>query len=130
MITSRTWSKRLYTIGVIILLLGLSSAVPVYLTADSGDDNDAGYQVVGKNMYPGMHIQSKKYMHDLELYGGKAAVLADEFNRWFEELWYGQTLAFTIAGLSILLALGFFTSAHLSSSGISADIDAEIDKKT
>jgi len=44
-------------------------------------------------MYPMMPEDSKMYQRDLELYGGKAAVLADEFWRWFVTLWHGTRLA-------------------------------------
>jgi hypothetical protein len=47
---------------------------------------------------------TKKYLRDLELYGGKANVLATELRRGFERLWQGRRLAVTLAGLTLLLA--------------------------
>jgi hypothetical protein len=125
---NQTWRTVLNILSAIILLVGLSSAVAVYFITDSGADNEAGYEVVGKNVYPAMHERSKKYMHDLELYGGKAAVLADEINRWFEGLWHGQTLAFTIAVLAIALSLGIYSVTRLTFSGIRVNTD-EISKR-
>jgi len=92
---------RLYVIALVILLAGLGSATVIYLTAESGSDQVVGYE------------NSKRYMHDLELYGGKANVLANELERWFAGLWQGRSLAFTVAFISIFLASVFFLSARL-----------------
>ena len=123
-IKEQRWSKQLYLAGIIILLAGLGSAAAVYVNTDSGNEEVGEYEVVGKNVYPGMHEKSKKYVHDLELYVGKAAVLADEINRWFEDLWHGRTLAYTIAVLSIIMSLGLFAVAHYLS-GVNVASDAE-----
>ncbi|HUI44605.1 MAG TPA: hypothetical protein VL122_01275 [Nitrospirota bacterium] len=119
---------RLYLISAALLLTGLGSAILIYLTADNEGDSVSGYEVVGGYIYPGMHENSKKYIHDLEVYGGKAAVLADEFNHWFYGLWHGQTLAFTIACLTIFFSLVVFIAARSSASDPS-DTPGE-DKKT
>jgi hypothetical protein len=128
-IKERKWSKQLYLAGIIMLLAGLGSALAIYVNTDSDDEDIAGYTIVGKKMYPGMHEKSKKYVHDLEMYGGKAAVLADEFDRWFEDLWHGRTLAYTIAVLSVITSLGLFAVAHYLS-GVNVAADMEDDKKT
>jgi hypothetical protein len=50
----------------------------------------------------------------LELYGGKTAVLANEFRYWFIGLWHGKSLAFTIACITIFISLGvYFIANHL-----------------
>jgi hypothetical protein len=120
---------RLYIVSAALLLAGLGSAILIYLTADNDGDSVPGYEVVGGYIYPGMHENSKKYIHDLEVYGGKAAVLADEFNRWFFGLWHGQTLAFTIADLTILISLIVFIVARNSASDLS-ETPGEEHKKT
>jgi hypothetical protein len=104
--------KRLFLISLAVLLIGLGSAVAVYFAADEAQDDEQGYEVAGKFIYPAMNERSKKYRHDLEMYGGKAAVLADDINRWFDALWRGRNLAFTVAVLSVLTALGFFVAAR------------------
>ncbi|HEY5864689.1 MAG TPA: hypothetical protein VI542_03920, partial [Candidatus Tectomicrobia bacterium] len=43
---------------------------------------------------------SKKYVRDLELYGGKITILAVEFRQWCARLWQGHNLAYTIACIS------------------------------
>jgi len=77
-----------------ILLAGVASAVVLYLAAAP----PAGP--------PGERPEdSKRYLRQMEVYGGSANVLASEIREWFEGLWHGRTLAFTVAGLSALLAL-------------------------
>jgi hypothetical protein len=104
--------KRLFLISAAILLFGLGSAVAIYHAADGELDEGQSYEVAGGKIYPAMQERSKKYMHDLELYGGKAAVLADDFNRWFDSLWRGRSLAVTVACISVLLSFGFFIAAR------------------
>ena len=66
------------------------------------------------NVYAVQPGDSKMYRHELERFGGKAAVLADEFERWFSGLWKGKRLAGTVAVISLLVALGFFNAARCS----------------
>jgi hypothetical protein len=103
---------RLNLIGIFILLAGLAGAVLVYRAAaiDGGDAVD--YDHAGGTVYALTPGASKSYRHDLELYGGKAALLADEFNRWFEALWQGRQLAYSLALLAIAVALACFWAAH------------------
>ena len=66
--------------------------------------------------YPIAPGSSKMYVRELQRFGGKAAVLFDEFGRWFAGLWQGKSLAITVAWISILVSLGVFLFArHLSS---------------
>lgn len=107
---------RLYLITVIILLVGLGSAVMIYLTAENDSGNVLGYEIVDGHAYPLMPEDSKMYRHDLELYGGKLNVLADELSRWFVGLFYGKSLAFTVACITIFISGGlFFVVNHLPS---------------
>lgn len=95
--------KHRCIITAIILLVGLGSAILIYLTADNGPDS---------GLVNGLE-NSKKYIHDLELYGGKANVLANELTNWFAGLWHGTSLAFTVACITIVIALGYFFFASL-----------------
>jgi hypothetical protein len=49
--------------------------------------------------------RSKQVAHDMEVYGGRANVLADDFRVWFAGLWRGRSLAGTVAVLTVLTAL-------------------------
>jgi len=107
---------RLYLIAAIILLVGLGSAVMIYLAVENDSGSVLGYEMVDGHAYPIRPDDSKMYKHDLELYGGKLNLLADEFTRWFAGLWYGKSLAFTVACITIFISSGFFFVAkHLPS---------------
>ena len=105
----RTW---LYLTSAVILLVGLVSAVLIYWAAMNDSTGDSGYEVVGGFVYPGGGGYTKKYVHDLQLYGGNAAMLADQFMRWFSGLWHGKSLSYTVAGIAFLLSFGFFVAAN------------------
>ena len=105
---------RLYLIGAIILLFGLTSATWIYVTNEDAPANILGYEIVGGKAYLVTPENSKGYVHDLKLMGGNTAVLADEFSRWFISLWHGTALSFTVACITIFLSLGFFFFAVTS----------------
>ena len=45
--------------------------------------------------------------------GGKVAILSLQIQQWFFSLWHGRSLAYTVAVISLLLALAFwFLAAH------------------
>lgn len=96
----------LAVVSMLILLIGLGSAALIYQRADSDKGDVLGYEMIGGSVYPISPDNSKKYVHDLELYGGKAMVMADEFRRWFAGLWQGKQLAITIACLTIVISAG------------------------
>ena len=76
-----------------ILLVGFAAAAVIYAANREPDD----YELE----------RTKLYRHDLEVYGGRANVLADDFRRWFDGLWRGRNLAFTVAWISVLAALAY-----------------------
>jgi hypothetical protein len=80
-----------------ILIVGFATAVVIYFAAQPPAENPLGYDP----------LDTKKYLHDLEVYGGKANVLAAELREWFDSLWHGRPLAFTVAVLT-LIATGVF----------------------
>jgi hypothetical protein len=84
-------------IAIAILLAGFGSALVIYINATLAPTNPLGYDPE----------DSKQYLHEMELYGGKSNVLASEFRQWFESLWHGRRLAFTVGCLT-LAALLFF----------------------
>jgi hypothetical protein len=86
------------------LALGLASALGIYLAADDGPGSAALAEVHG----------SKPYVHQLERFGGKAAVMFDQFNRWFAGLWEGRQLGITVAWITVLIAAGILLVARRS----------------
>lgn len=100
--------KCLNFIGAVILLIGLGSALLIHFTARVDSSSDLGYQ----DGYPVMPDDSKQYLRGLELYGGTMNVLADEFRRWFAGLWQGQSLAFMVFCITVLLSSSVFYVAN------------------
>ena len=101
---TRRARRRVVTGG--ILGVGFSAALAVYQFAPPDEGLPQGYDVT----------QTKRYRHELELYGGKANVELDEFRRWFQSLWHGRSLAGTIVCLSVMsvVAIRFFGRAENS----------------
>jgi hypothetical protein len=87
-----------------MLAAGLTAAVAIYLTAAEPETNPLVDQIEN----------SKIYRRSLELYGGKANLLAEDFSNWFSSLWHGKTLGITVAVLSVVgAALYYFIASPL-----------------
>ena len=112
-------------IGVLILLVGLGSAILIYRIAENDSNSVLGYEEGNGSVYPVRPEDSKKYLRDMELYGGKANVLMDEFNRWFIGLWHGESLAYTVGCITIFISFGVFYAAHHLPSSLKSDIRNE-----
>src|SRR5713101_4668804 len=98
-----------------ILVIGFAAAVVIYLTAQPPAENPLGYDP----------LDTKKYLHDLEVYGGKANVFAAEFREWFDSLWHGERLAFTVAVITVIAAWAFkFFATPLPSDPEASGADA------
>ena len=117
--------ESLILIGVIIMLLGLGSAIVIYRSAGNDSDSVLGYEIINGSAYPIRPEDSRMYRRDLGFYGGTAAVIGDDFSRWFAGLWHGKSLAFTIAGISIFISLGFFFVANRLPFILKSDVDSE-----
>jgi hypothetical protein len=104
--------KRLRLSCLIILVAGLCSAMLIYTVAEDIPDDSLGYVMVNGTVYPLAASDSKKYRREVQRFGGKAALLFDDFGRWFGELWRGKTLAKTVAWISVLMSLGIYLFAR------------------
>ena len=98
-------------ISVIILLVGLVSAILIYQRAGNYAPTVLGYEQGNGSVYPMNPEDYKQYSRDMELYGGKENVLLDELTQWFAGLWHGKSLAFIVACTTILLSYGLFYAA-------------------
>ena len=107
---------RLYIISAITLLIGLGTSTIIYLTS--------GY--VSESVLGSEPEISKMYTHDVELYGGNAKLLADDVMHWFAGLWQGESLAYTIGCITILISFWVFFVAYLSPFDVESGIQ---DKK-
>jgi len=119
---------RLYLIGTLVLLVGLGSSLFIYLKAGNDPDDPVGYEITGGEVDPIAPNDSKRYLRDMEMYGGKANILASELTSWFAGLWHGRSLAFTLSGLSILTSSGLFFVGRRLSAGFVSDAGDETDR--
>jgi hypothetical protein len=93
---SREAEERVRRVTLAILLIGLASAVVIWLV-NAPTPAASGFALE----------DSKKYLRDVEVVGGTANLVATDFRHWLDGLWHGRTLAFTVAVLSALLALAW-----------------------
>ncbi len=99
--------KYLYIAAAIVLIVGLGSSAIIYFTASDPSQSE---------LLEGIE-NSKRYIHNLEVYGGKMNVLMDEFLRWFDSLWHGKALAGTVAFITILFSLVLVLAAYIQPPG-------------
>jgi hypothetical protein len=90
--------RRIHAITACLLAAGLAAAVVVFVRAEPDAPNPLGYDP----------SDYKKYLREVELYGGKANLLAGELNRWFAGLWHGRPLAFTVGALTLVACALFW----------------------
>lgn len=109
--TNAEFKARLYLVSLAVFALGLCSALLIYATVDEVPPDAIGYIVVDGMKYPIAPNQSKRYVRDLERFGGKASVLFDEFDRWFAGLWRGKTLGITVGCLAAMVSVMLFAFA-------------------
>ncbi len=89
--------ERCHVVAAAILVAGLGSAVAIYLTsAEAPVDPFSEFE------------NSKKYAHEIERMGGKAALAANAINKWFSGLWHGETLAYTVAVITLIIAAVYY----------------------
>jgi hypothetical protein len=92
--------------GIVLLLVGLGSAVLIWRAQDRIDRENEAAQT-GDPAALLSPLDSRRHIRDVELYSGKVGVLVEEA----EELLHGKPLAKTIAVLSVLTATGLFLVA-------------------
>ena len=98
--------KRRTAVTASIALAGLVAAGVLYLVAPASGDA-AGLP------------ETKRYLREMELYGGTANVIASQFRQWFSGLWHGRALAGTVLVLSLLAAL----VAHVALTPLPPDVE-------
>jgi hypothetical protein len=94
--------KRLYFTGTAIMLASFVAAALIAASAPAPDSAVAMYSIV-----------DPRYQIELQQIGGNAAVLMAQLHQWFDSLWHGVRLAYTVAVLGIISAgvcffIGYF----------------------
>ncbi len=87
--------QRINRISVLLLVLGLGSALIIFLAAGPEQDD------------PNDPLATKKYRREMQVIGGKANLVADDFQNWFAGLWQGRALAGTVVVLTVGATLAF-----------------------
>jgi hypothetical protein len=106
-----TLHRRLYISAIGTFVIGAIAGLLLFFTAEN-DASGMNYQIIGGQAYATNPTDSKAYDAQLERMGGRSAVFADQFNRWFGGLWHGRNLGVTLCALSALLALALFWIAR------------------
>lgn len=94
-------SPRRRIVAAVLLLSGLGVALAIFLTAAPPPANPLGSEPE----------DSKQYLREMELYGGKANLLASEFRHWVESLFRGRRLAATVAFLTLVVVLFYLVAS-------------------
>lgn len=111
--------KRLSISATLTLLAGVVASTAVFLTASPDEQNSLVTEF----------RNSKACRHELEAYGGKLSLIADELCRWFNSLWKGENLAFTIAAASAAVACLLYFIARRIHTASSEQADKTPDTK-
>lgn len=82
-------------ISYVIFGVGIFISVVIYVTAGPPAEHPFGYNP----------LNTKVFLRQLELFGGKGNVMAAEFREWFVGLWQGKNLSYTIAGITVITSL-------------------------
>jgi len=99
--------------SVALAVVGLLGALLIYVNADDGDaDENVQIVIVDGKAYKIPLASTKMYQRDLRRFGGEAAVLFDDINRWFVRLWRGRSLAIITACVTVFVSVGLFLRAR------------------
>ena len=107
--------RRIHQLTALLLAAGLAATALIHALTPPTPPNPLGYEAT----------DSKKYLRDLELYGGKVNVLATEFMGWWNDRWHGRNLAVTVAVLTLVGAGGFAFGATRRARYLALDEPAE-----
>jgi ADP-dependent phosphofructokinase/glucokinase len=83
-----------------ILSIGFGCAAAIYLTAPELTDNPLDE-----------FEQSKMFAHEVQRMGGRMALVANDLSAWLSGLWRGQHLAYTVAVITVVIALVYYVIA-------------------
>ena len=93
-VRDRTREARRNAVSLAIVMAGTLCAAVIYLTASLPSQSPLGNPE-----------DSKTYLREMEVIGGKSNLLAYEVREWFVSLWHGKRLALTVLVLALIAAL-------------------------
>ena len=84
-------------ITILILLIGWGTSVYIYIAADNNINTSfADFE------------NSKRFANSVERMGGKMAIVGYNLSKWFNGLWHGETLAYTVAIITVIIGCGYY----------------------
>ena len=95
--------QRIFYAGVTSLCTGLLAAALIFAFSAVDSSVDPAAEIAG----------GRSYEFQIERIGGKATVYVVRFSQWLGSLWHGRQLAYTVAALSVVIALACFWAAGL-----------------
>ena len=108
--------------SVAVAVIGLLGALLIYVRADDSDaDENVQIVIVDGKAYKVPLASTKMYQRELRRFGGEAAVLFDDINRWFATLWRGRSLAIITACVTVFVSVGLFLVARAMPAGPYSD---------
>ncbi len=103
--------RRRRVVVATILAVGWIAAVAVYLAVPGVPEDEAIAEMQG----------SREYERQVEVLGGKGALLAAQLDQWLAGLWQGKNLAYTIAVLTALVAFAYWAWERARAWGADTD---------
>ena len=101
--------------SVAVAVIGLLGAVLIYVRADDSDADENVQIVIVDGQVQKIPLASTKiYQRELRRFGGEAAVLFDDINRWFARLWHGRSLGIITACITAFVSIGLFLLGRAS----------------
>lgn len=106
-------ARRLNLAGVLLLVTALLAAAAIHVAAARATARDAAAGIDSTQL-----DASPRELRELERLGGRAAVSTYQFHRWLTSLWRGKRLAYSVAVIGLLSALGCFYVAGLMAESV------------
>jgi len=104
--------RRVRVVAFAILLAGLCVGMLIFRFVPEVEDASLGYTIAGNTISAFSLRETKRYRHDLEQFGGKAALMFDDFSNWFAGLWQGKALGKTIMWIGGLVSVALLLFAY------------------
>jgi len=89
--------RTINQLTLLIAVIGFGIALAIYLT-----HKPEGFDPLTYNPQ-----EQKMYDQQLQMLGGKASVVTNDFRNWLASLWHGRALAGTVSVLTIATILTF-----------------------
>jgi hypothetical protein len=105
-----TAQRTLKFASIGLLIAGVLAAVWIFVaTADTALSSDVSSARARSIQFD----QNRREMAEVERLGGKVSVMTVQFHQWFQSLWEGRRLAYTVLVLALVVAWACRHAAEL-----------------